>query len=76
MEKLNVPDVIMNNGADINMNLKLNKKQRLHVLACLQYCEGQLINYGNIRMEKFSYKMNSNLIDKLNKENRGNGFVH
>lgn len=58
------------------MTLKLTTKQRQHILSCLQYCQGKIINYGNIGMPKFSYKMNDNLIDKLNKENKGNNFIH
>lgn len=57
------------------MKIKLSEPQRLHILACLQYCEGKIINYGNIGMPKFSYRINANLIDKLNKEKFCNVFV-
>ena len=57
------------------MTLHLTTKQRKHILSCLQYCEGKIINYGNIGMPKFSWKMNDGLIKKLNKENGGNNLI-
>jgi hypothetical protein len=57
------------------VKLILTTKQRQHILSCLQYCEGKIINHGNIGISKFSWKMNDSLIKKLNKEKRGNDFV-